>query len=212
MVRAALAQFPNAEVPVVLLARAVKREQLADAVERAAASEAIIAHTLVDVERRRELLELARERGVPAVDLIGPLLDQIAAKLEIAPLGEPGRYMAHERSYRERMAAIEYTLAHDDGAHPEDWGRADILLVGVSRVGKTSLAMYLAVLGRKVANLPLVAELAAPRELFALERGRVIGLTIGLPQLIELREWRQSRLGVRLESSYSSVAALSEEL
>jgi regulator of PEP synthase PpsR (kinase-PPPase family) len=212
LVQTALAQFPAAEVRVERIPQVRRHEQLADAVEQAAAGGALIAHTLVDDERRDDLTRLAKQCGVATVDLIGPLLAALAAKLRLTPLGEPGRFDIQNRSYLDRIAAIDYTLAHDDGAHPEEWSQADVLLIGVSRVGKTPLATYLGVLGWKVANLPLVVDLPLPRELFELDRRKVIGLTIGLEQLIEHRRWRQRRLGMPLGEDYCSPATLSEEL
>lgn len=210
--RTALAQFPEAKVALQLVPQVRESAQLADIVTQAAAGGSVIVHTLVRADLRRALVERARERQVPEVDLIGPLLEQLAGDLGQAPLGRPGLYRQQLRSYFDRITAIEYTLAHDDGAHPDEWREADVLLVGVSRVGKTPLAIYLAVLGWKVANLPLVSEIAPPHQLYELDPGRVIGLTIGLPQLIEHREWRRRRLGMPLGARYTDPGALSDEL
>lgn len=212
LVRAALAQFPDANPQVQLIPHVRSTEDINAVVQQAADTHALIAFTLVDTTCRQILIDQAQERHVTAVDLIGPLIDGLTETLGHAPLGQPGRYHELNKSYFDRIAAIEYTLAHDDGTHPEGWAQCDILLVGVSRVGKTPLSMYLAVLGWKVANLPLVRELQPPPELFRIERRRVIGMTIGLEQLIEHRRWRQRRLGVPLDASYSDPAVLSEEL
>jgi regulator of PEP synthase PpsR (kinase-PPPase family) len=106
-------------------------------------------------------------------------------------------------------------MAHDDGAHPQGWPQAEIVLVGVSRVGKTPLSMYLSVLGWKVANVPLVPELRqslrSPPELFELDRRRVIGLSIEPGQLLAHRQQRQRRLGALGPSAYSDPGAIYEE-
>jgi len=211
-VRTALAQFPDAKVGLQLVPQVRESAQMAGIVAQAAASGAVIVHTLVRPDLRRELIARAREWRVPEVDLIGPLLDRLADDLGQAPLGRPGLYREQLRTYFDRIAAIEYTLAHDDGAHPGEWCEADVVLVGVSRVGKTPLSIYLAVLGWKVANLPLVSEIAPPHQLYELDPGRVIGLTIGLPQLIEHREWRRRRLGMPPGARYTDPGALSDEL
>ena len=59
---------------------------------------------------------------------------------------------ARMHAYFDRVAAIEYTLKHDDGQNPQGWSGADILLLGVSRTGKTPLSVYLSILGYKVAQ------------------------------------------------------------
>jgi regulator of PEP synthase PpsR (kinase-PPPase family) len=79
-------------------------------------------------------------------------------------------------------------------------------------VGKTPLSMYLAVLGWKVANLPLIPEVPAPRALFSLDRQRVIGLSMEPGQLLFYRRQRQSRLGTRGLGAYTDPAKVHEEV
>jgi hypothetical protein len=102
-------------------------------------------------------------------------------------------------------------MAHDDGKNPQDWPLADMVLVGVSRAGKTPLSMVLSVLGWKVANLPLVLGLPLPPELFQLDRRRVIGLNIEPGQLLIHRQQRQRRLGAPGPSAYTDPVAIYEE-
>lgn len=211
LLRTALAQFPESDVQVTVIGSVRRPEQLENAVTTAAAVSGLIIHTLVDAELRKMLARLAGNHSVPAVDLIGPLLDQLQAALEQAPVGRPGLYREQNREVLERTEAIEYTLAHDDGRHPEDWRQADIVLVGVSRVGKTPISLYLASLGWKVANVPLVGG-EPPLELFQLPRRRVVGLTIAPDRLLAHRRWREYRLKVSLSGSYSNPRKLQEEL
>jgi hypothetical protein len=116
------------------------------------------------------------------------------------------------KAYYDRVAAIEYTMAHDDGRSPDTWPQADMLLVGVSRVGKTPTSLYLSVLGWKVANYPLVAGLELPIELQLVDPQRVIGLTIEAGQLLALRQQRQRRLGVPGASDYIDPQCIFDEL
>lgn len=212
LIRTALAQFPGRPVNILRAPQVRSSAQIAAAVAAAREHGALLAHMLVDPELRRELERQAAEQGLATLDLIGPALASIALHVGGEPLGQPGLFDAQNRSLYDRIAAIEYTLAHDDGAHMEEWGAADVIVCGVSRVGKTPLSIYLAVLGWKVANLPLVPELPVPPELLQGQRERVVGLTIGLEQLIEHRRWRQRRIGVMPDSPYASPRALSEEL
>ncbi|HRD67182.1 MAG TPA: pyruvate, water dikinase regulatory protein [Candidatus Competibacter sp.] len=211
LLRTALAQFPIADVEIAVIAGVRRPEQLESVVAQAAATNGLIAHTLVDVDLRLTLDRLARDRGVLAVDLIGPLLAQLQVVLGTDPAGQPGLYREQNREALERTEAIDYTLAHDDGRHPEGWRQADIVLIGVSRVGKTPISLYLASLGWKVANVPLVGG-EPPPELFRLYRRRVVGLTIDPDQLLVHRRWRERRLKVSLSGSYSNPLKLREEL
>ena len=202
LVQTLLAQFPDNNVPVITVGNVRQVTQLKRVVAQASRSGGIVAHTLVDERLRHTLIDLARAADVVAIDLMGPLLSRVESVLKRKAAGQPGLYRQFHRAYFERVSAIEFTMAHDDGRRPEGWSQADIVLTGVSRAGKTPLSMYLAVLGWKIANVPLVPEVPPPPELFKLDRKRVIGLTIRPDQLIVFREQRYARLGVSAPIDY----------
>jgi hypothetical protein len=202
LVQTVLAQFPDHHVPVITLGNVRQVTQIKRVIAQAKQSGGIIAHTLVDDRLRGLLIDLAQAEDVVALDLMGPLLSRLESVLKRQALGQPGLYRQFHRAYYERVSAIEFTMAHDDGQHPAGWSQADIVLTGVSRAGKTPLSMYLAVLGWKVANVPLVPEVPPPPELFKLDRHCVIGLTIRPDQLIVFREQRYRQLGVPVPMDY----------
>src|SRR3972149_5429859 len=175
LVQTALAQFPENRVPVVTVGNVHHIEQLRRVVKQAKEAEGTIAHTLVDERLRNALIDLAHQQHVVAIDLMGPLLDRLATVLDQTPLQQPGLYRQFHRAYFERVAAIEFMMKHDDGQNPRGWPQADILLLGVSRTGKTPLSVYLSTLGWKVANLPLVPQVPVPPALAKIDRRRVIG-------------------------------------
>ena len=143
---------------------------------------------------------------------IGRLLSHLSGVLDQEPAGQPGLYRQLRQAYFDRVEAIEFTMAHDDGKNQQGWGRAEIILVGVSRVGKTPLSMYLAVRGWKVANVPLLPEIPPPPKLFELDRRRIVGLIIEPGQLIDHRQQRQRRLNVSGGSAYTDPVKLYEEI
>jgi regulator of PEP synthase PpsR (kinase-PPPase family) len=212
LVRAALAQFPDVPVPLEILPNIRSEEQVTAIVERAAAARGSIAHTLVDANLRHSLTRLAQGRHVPTIDLIGSLLAHLSQTLGREPLGQPGLYRNLRQAYFDRIEAIEYAVAHDDGHDPRGWARADVVLVGVSRVGKTPLSMYLAIQGWKVANVPLVREAPVPDELFRLDPQRVVGLMIDPDRLALHRQRRSRRLHLPAGVAYADVDALDEEI
>jgi len=212
VVRTVLAQFPDVEVPVIVVPRVRDKGQLVEVVERAAQSGGTIVHTLVDGEMRQALIRLARRRKVVAIDLIGHLLTRLTQVLGREPLGQPGLYRRLREDYFERIEAIEFAVAHDDGRNVGDLPQAEIVLVGVSRVGKTPLSMYLSVLGWKVANIPVLKDVPLPKELFEVDPRRVVGLTIEPGQLVAYRRWRQQRLGIPVKTSYAAPTEIYEEV
>ena len=99
-------------------------------------------------------------------------------------------------SYEERITAMDFTIASDDGHNVERYSNADIIIVGVSRTGKTPVSIYLALInGLSVANYPLVdLELESQELPNSLKRfkNKLFGLTIAPKRLQEIREKRRS--------------------
>jgi regulator of PEP synthase PpsR (kinase-PPPase family) len=212
LVYTVLAQFPGSRVPVITVSYVRQPQQIEDVVARAHATCGTIVHTLVDGRLRGYLVQLAQERGVVAIDLMGALMSRLAELLEQEPAGHPGLYRQLHQDYFERVASIDFAMAHDDGRNPNGWPLADVVLVGPSRVGKTPLSMYLSVLGWKVANVPLVMGLAPPPELFQLDPRRVVGLNIEPGQLLGHRQQRQRHLGAPGPTAYTDPATIYEEI
>lgn len=212
LVHTILPQFPENTVNVITVPNVRFTNQIDEVVGRAKLSDATLVHTLVDPELRGHMVKLADEQGLVAIDLMGELLDRLEDVLAQPPLGQPGLYRKLNKAYFDRIGAIEYTVAHDDGRNPETWSQADMLLTGVSRVGKTPTSLYLSVLGWKVANQPLVPGLEPPAELQTIDPQRAIGLTIEAGQLLALRQLRQRRLGAPGASNYVDPQCIFEEL
>ena len=124
---------------------------------------------------------------------------------------EPGARPVLDSTYFKRMAAIEFAVRFDDGIATYGLKDADIILVGVSRSSKTPLSIYLGYLGYRTANVPIVKGIEPPKELFDLERARVVGLTIDALTLAEIRGERARNIrGPRRE--YAGLEAIYEEL
>jgi regulator of PEP synthase PpsR (kinase-PPPase family) len=205
LVRTALAQFGEDGAEIVIVPHVRDIPQLEEAVQRAAAAPgSTIVHTLVDGNLRQTLIRLARDHQVEAIDLFSHLLTRLSTVLERAPLGQPGLYRQLREQYFERVEAIEFTVAHDDGRNLQGLQRAEIVLVGVSRSGKTPLSIYLSTQGWKVANVPLIRGVDPPSELFEIDASRVVALTIDPGQLVAHRRWRQRRLGLGAASGADS--------
>jgi [pyruvate, water dikinase]-phosphate phosphotransferase / [pyruvate, water dikinase] kinase len=210
--RIALSQFPSVNAQVIVIPQVRTLEQMGEAVEQVGARHGAIIHTMVDPAMRAELVRLAREHDIASIDTIGDPLAMLGELIGRRPLGQPGLYQGQHEVYLERIHAIEYTVEHDDGRNPHELYQADVVLIGVSRVGKTPLSIYLSVLGWKVANVPLVKDISPPKELFQIDRRRVIGLTIDVEALMHHRRWRQEAIGWTAGHSYSDCEELYEEI
>jgi len=208
----ALAQFDDARASVTVVPEVRTAEQIMDVVLKASAAGALVVHTLVDPQLRATMTDACRRNNVSALDLMGPLLQQLAQHIGHRPLGQPGRYRRLREEDLTRIEAIEFTVEHDDGKRAYDLDKAEIVLVGPSRVGKTPVSIYLATLGWKVANVPLAREMQPPDKLFEIDKRRIVGLRMDAGQLVYFRRERGRRLGFRPGADYSAPVALLEEL
>lgn len=212
LARTALAQFEGAATSIEVVPGIRTVVEVRDAVERAAEARALVIHTLVDRELREVLKRTALARRVVEVDAMGPVLDQVTALLGRQPAGKPGLYRKVREDYFRRIEAIEFAVRHDDGRHFNELRGAEIILIGVSRAGKTPLSMYLAMRGFKTANLPLIKGIEAPQELYEVPRGRVVGLTLDPDRLVSFRRQRQSGLGGGASHAYSDPREVFQDL
>jgi regulator of PEP synthase PpsR (kinase-PPPase family) len=208
----ALAQFPTLRVPVIIRNHVRSLKQVEIAVKEAKADGGTVVHTLVDGSLREALIRLGRKHGVVTIDLMGPLLEQVAGQTGAKPLEQPGIYRKLRKDYFARVEAIDFAVSHDDGSRPDDIPSADVVIIGVSRCGKTPLSMYLAVHGWKVANIPIIKDIPLPGELSRIDRRRVIGLSIEYKRLLEHRKKREEQMGRVGTTAYSSPSAVFEEL
>lgn len=212
VVNTVLAQFPDNGVPVVVEGNIRLGSQIERVVNEARERSGTIVHTLVDSVLRNALIRLAREQGVFEVDLMGMLLDRLASVLGRAPVGRPGLYRELRKEYFERISAMDYAMSHDDGQIPEDWPKADVLIIGVSRTGKTPLCTYLSVLGMKAANCPIIAGVPMPEELSRMEQSRVAGLSIDPDRLLTIRSRRMDHIGFPAQTGYTDPVAIDKEI
>ncbi|HMQ50979.1 MAG TPA: pyruvate, water dikinase regulatory protein [Anaerolineae bacterium] len=202
IVRKVLAQFQGVEVPLKIVPRVHHNGQIAKIVDEASQVGGIIVNTLENYELTRSLTKQAAQAQVVVIDLVRSLLDHLASTLSQEPIGKPGLYRQLHETYFKRVEAIEYTLAHDDGKNHQGWAQAEIVLVGVSRVEKTPISLYLSMMGWKVANVPIVKGIEPHQELFQLDPRRVVGLLLDPSQLVQYRQHRQRHLNTGLRSKY----------
>jgi hypothetical protein len=175
--------------------------------------ESIIVHTIVKSDLRQYLTRKGMEHKIVTIDLMGPVLSKIQSFLNQAPLEKPGLYRESHQVDLKQVSAIDFALAHDDGLSPESLDQAEIILLGLSRAGKTPLSMYMAVLGWKVANVPFVPGVPLPAILDEVDRRRIFALNINAKQLLSHRKMRQESLGVsEMKSAYASRKKIEEEI
>ena len=195
-----LTQFEDIVFHRVTIPFVDSMEKVADAVRQVNATATaegrrpIVVSSVVD-----EAMSAAIRRDAQALTLdmfqnfIVPLEEELGAKSSHAAGRSHGIANSHE--YFARMEAINFTQAYDDGAATRDLDKAQVILVGVSRCGKTPTSLYLAMqFGIRAANFPLTPEdfsdRALPASLLS-HKDRLFGLTINSERLHKIREERR---------------------
>lgn len=205
-------QFNGDHVEIKRRSYVEENSEIEEIISLAKKEHSIIVYTIVIPSLKAYLDQRAREEKIIAIDILGPLLMAFERKLNKVPKNEPGLMRELDADYFERVDAIEFAVKCDDGKDPQGALQADIVLIGVSRTSKTPLSMYLAHKGFKVANIPLVPEVSPPEELFELSKGKCVGLIINPKTLHDFRKERLKSLGLVMNSNYTRLDRILEEL
>jgi regulator of PEP synthase PpsR (kinase-PPPase family) len=209
---AALVQFPSVRPRLKSYAKVRTVEEVRAIVNRARDEHAFISYTLADVELRNVMQELTDSLGIPSCDVIGALMVRLSGFLGSPPLMKAGVSAMLNEEYFRRVEAVEFAVKNDDGQEPRNLAKADLVLVGVSRTSKTPLSTYMAHKGYKVANVPLVPDVPAPKELFEVDQNKVFALIIDPQTLVKIRQERLKHLGMPADSAYGLKENVHREL
>lgn len=182
-------------------------EELAE-VTRETGDKPIVFATMPD----KSVDALLREASCHYYELFSGYLKQLSEAIGVTPSFRFGlsHGIANSRSYDKRMDVVNYSLTHDDGMTLTDLDQADIILVGVSRSGKTPTSLYLALqFGFKAANYPLTEEdfdRGEFPEVLLNNKDKLVAITIDPLRLQEIREKR------RPGSKYASLQVCQQEV
>ena len=179
-----------------------------NAVQKSGAPKPIVFSTLV----QREYREMLKAADGLHLDIFDVFLEPLSSELNERPSFEPGRAhgMSDIEAYMKRIEATNYALANDDGGISRNYDVADVILVGVSRSGKTPTCLYLALqYGVYAANYPLTDEEFESGKLpdfLARQKHKLFGLSIDPERLQQIRKER------RPIGKYSSIQQVKFEL
>ncbi|MEH0022240.1 MAG: pyruvate, water dikinase regulatory protein [Desulfobacter sp.] len=212
LVESTLVQFPDSDITVVKTPHIRTESQVDELIDKVRDIESLIVHTIVDSRLRKYLTRKGIENHIVTIDLMGPIISKIETFLDKAPLETPGLYREIHQINLQQVSAIDFALAHDDGLNPETLTDSEIVLLGLSRAGKTPLSMYMGVQGWKVSNIPYVPGVPMPETLDQVDRRRVIALNINAEQLLSHRKMRQESLGADDMYAYSGREEVEKEI
>lgn len=186
--------FRQARVPFIDSVE--KAKECLEDIRAAAATDGgrpIIITTVVDPD----VVAIFHDSEALLFDLFEQFIGPLEAELGVKSSHAVGRFhgVANNPDYMRRMEAVNFALTHDDGLADEDLEAADLILVGVSRSGKTPTCVYLALqFGVKAANYPLIPEdfdrMRLPESLYR-HRQKLFGLSIQPERLHQIRQERR---------------------
>ncbi|QAY68448.1 kinase/pyrophosphorylase [Paenibacillus protaetiae] len=211
--KATLRQFSSStSVKVKRYGHIKTEDEIAEIVKEAAAHGGFISYTLVLPELREAMRLEAVRQGVPAVDVMGPMMEAFIDTFGSFPKRTPGLLHSIDADYIRRMEAIEFAVRYDDGKDARGFTQAEVVLIGVSRTSKTPLSIFLSHKGIRTANLPLMPEVKVPPELTTGPGRLIVGLTMNPEQLLGIRTERLKALGLPAPSHYASLERIMEEM
>jgi len=174
---------------------------------------AIILYTIVDTSLAKFLANKGDEKKIPCFSVLGNLIMNFSKLLNQKASHVPSGQHALNEEYYERIEAIQFTMAHDDGNLVEDVDKADLILLGVSRTSKTPTSIYLANRGYRTLNIPLVNEQSIPESLKKNPNlSCVVGLTTEPQRLVDIRKNRMNALKEKENTNYTNINKIEKEI
>jgi regulator of PEP synthase PpsR (kinase-PPPase family) len=212
MAKAVTARFDGV-IPIEHIYSLVRSDKQMDRVlQEVEAAPGVVLHTLVDRDLREQLEEGCRRLDMPQIGALDPLVGAMSRYLGAALSTRVGAQHALDHDYFNRIAALDFAMAYDDGQGSLDQLEgADVVLCGVSRTSKTPTCIYLAHRGIRAANVPLVPGQEDGERLTKLKKPLVIGLTVSPDRLVQIRRNRIDNLNASQSSNYTDQDAVRDE-
>ncbi len=210
-VRALMSQFPKNAFRFRVYSFIKDSEELKLLFRELMPQNPIIFHTTVFGHMKESIRDLSKKNGCPEFDLTGGAMKFLEGAIQLQAHANLDALHELNQEYDQRIAAINYTVEHDDGLSGPTLEKADIVLMGISRTSKTPTSIYLANKGYKVANIPIVVGSAHHEMIKKYPRLRVVGLTIDPEKLIEVRQRRAEQENIP-RSDYTNRSAIEEEI
>lgn len=211
VVTSVMVQFRSAQVNLKRFPFTRTEDQIKEIIKQAPAGKCVIVFTLVSDKMRELLIKQAKAKRLTVMDVMGPLISTFSKILHYSPLMEPGIFRHRNEEEYLLTRAIHYTMHHDDGQGLDTLDEADLIILGVSRTGKTPTSIFLSCRKLKVANIPVVNQHPLPLAVMKTPVKKV-GFYINIERLIELRHERVRRMSRYHIPEYSSRSHIMKEL
>jgi regulator of PEP synthase PpsR (kinase-PPPase family) len=213
VMRASIAQFEDVESQEHIWPMVRSTAQMELVIQGIRENPGPVVFTLVSSRTRQPLIEECVQLGIPCVSVLEPVIGMFARYFNQKTVNRPGGQHTLNAEYFDRIDALHYVMAHDDGQATQNVSEADLILIGVSRTSKTPTSIYLANhYGLKTANVPFVPGIPLPENLFDLENIVVVGLTASADRLVQIRRNRLLMLHQESETDYVDIDTVKAEI
>ena len=212
VMKASCAQYAHATALEHLHALVRSEAQMEKVLEQIEARPGIVMYTVVNPERRRMLEQRCAALNLQAVSILDPTLATLGRYLGAPMSSEVGAQRNMDAEYFNRIEALDFAMAHDDGQNVDGLENADVILLGVSRTSKTPTCIYLANRGIKAGNIPLVPNVDLPAAVLSYKKPMIIGLVARPERIAEIRSARLSSLNAGNSEAYANQANVEAEM
>ena len=173
----------------------------------------IILYSIVDSSLAKYLANTSEDKKIPCFGVLGDLILSFSKLLNQEASHEPSGQYALNDEYYKRIAAIQFTMNHDDGNLVKTINKSDIILLGVSRTSKTPTSIYLANKGFKTSNIPLIDKNSVPGILKDNPKiACVVGLHTDPERLVDIRKNRMNSLKETENKTYTNIEKIKKEV
>lgn len=176
VVRACLIQFDDVSIKLNVYSKIDTEEKIRSALMSAKHDNAFVAFTIAKKSFRKLIHTICHEDDIPHHDILGPPVEKFKSYLGKEPKEDPNILRRVDSKYFKRVEAIDFAIEHDDGKSFKKLKEADFVILGLSRTSKTPTSFYLAQLGYKVANIPLIYGMDLPGQLFEIDQDKIVCL------------------------------------
>lgn len=210
--KAIVSQFPYVHTVLHKFTFISTITRLTSILDQAKDLQAIVLMTLSNYAQATEAEQYCQKYQLHYFNLTQPFTQLITKLTGHEPIQVAGAQHELSDEYFNRINAMEFAMRYDDGKDPKIFLQADIVLLGISRTSKTPLSMYLATMGYRVANLPLIPENKIPDIIFQVDPKKIVGLTNDMNVIQKFRRKRMAEFGLPQTSAYASHDRIQEEL
>ena len=212
IMKASAAQFRNATALEHLHTLVRSEENLQTTLDEISSKPGVVLYTLMNPDRRKTLERFCSRNKIPAISVLDQSISMLGRYLGARMISEVAAQRNLDAEYYNRIEALDFAMAHDDGQNVTGLNLADILLLGISRTSKTPTCIYLANRGYLAGNIPLVPGSPLPKILDEITKPFVVGLIASPDRIVQIREQRLVGLNENGQTDYIDVDRVRDEM